>query len=211
MSASNDSAGPPIGWSFRFVVLMLSFGLLALLAVGGGFLLRELNTLRQKRETQILDTATVLRRIQGLQELVSVQYHLERIVAVTDPGWLGDERLVLIAHGVVKAGIDFSELHPEDIRFDPAAGSVELILPRAKVLDVYLDERLTQVYLHEKSIFRKLNKDLNQIARRDALAQIRSAAQELGVKEDAQQRAALQLRRMFEAFGIQRADIQFRN
>jgi hypothetical protein len=209
MSASPESAGPPVGWSFRLVVLMLTFGLLALLALGAGFLMREISALRQKRQTQILDTATVLKRVQGLQELASVKYHLERIVAVTDPGWLGDERLVLIAHGVVKAGIDFSEVHPENIRFDPDAGSVELTLPPAKVLDVYLDERLTQVYLHEKSIFRKLNKDLNQLARRDALAQIKSAAQELGVKEDAQQRAEIQLVKMFEAFGVDKVEIRF--
>jgi len=73
-----------------------------------------------------------------------------------------------------------------------------------------LDEKLTQVYLHEKSIFRRLNKDLNQLARRDALAQIQSAAKDLGIKEDAQERAELQIRKTFEALGFGKVSIRFR-
>ncbi len=211
MTAPGDSIRPTLGWSLRMVVLILTFGLLALLVLGTGYVFHEINLFRQKRQTQILDSATVLRQVQGLQELATVKYHLERIVAVTDPGWFGDERLVLIAHGVVKAGIDFSQVQSEDIRYDAAAGAVEMILPPPKILDVYLDERLTQVYLHEKSMLRRLNKDLNQIARRDALAQIQSAARELGIKEDAEQRAEVQIKKMFEAFGIQQVTIQFRN
>jgi hypothetical protein len=211
MSEPSQIGRPAIGWSFRLVVMIFIFGLLALLVLCTGYVLHEINLFRRNNQTQILDTPAVLRQIQGLQELSTVKYHLERIVAVTDPGWLGDERLVLIAHGVVKAGIDFSQVDAEDIRFDAAAGTVQMTLPPAKVLDVYLDERLTQVYLHEKSIFRRLNKDLNQIARRDALAQIQSAAKDLGVKEDAQQRAEMQLRKMFESLGVRSVEIQFRN
>ena len=211
MTDAHDSSGRPlVGWSFRLVVLILTFGLLALLVLCTAYLFHEINIFRAKRQTQILDSATILRQVQGLQELAVVKYHLERIVAVTDPRWFGDERLILVAHGVVKAGVDFSQMHPEDIHCDAANGAVEMILPPPKVLDVYLDEKLTQVYLHEKSIFRRLNKDLNQLARRDALAQIQSAAKDLGVKEDAQQRAELQLRKMFEALGFGNVSIQFR-
>ena len=210
MSDASSSPRPSISWSFRMIVLILVFGLLSLLVLCTGYVLQQINIFRRGHPPQILNSATVLRQVHGLQELATVKYHLERVVAVTDPGWLGDERLVLIAHGVVKAGIDFSQVHPEDIRYDAAAGAVEMILPPPKILDVYLDERLTQVYLHEKSLFRRLNKDLNQIARRDALAQIQSAARDLGVKEDAQQRAELQLKKMFEAFGINKVSIQFR-
>src|SRR5438132_569651 len=106
--ASVDSGVSRVGWSFRLIVLIFTFGLLILLALCGGLLLHEINAFRQAREPRIMDSATVLRQVQGLQELSTVKYHLERIVAITDPGWLGDERLVLIAHGVVKAGIDFS-------------------------------------------------------------------------------------------------------
>lgn len=211
MIVSDDNGAPRVGWSFRLVILILTFGLLSLLILCTGYVIHEINVFRQKREPQVLDTAVVLRQVQGLQELAVVKYHLERVVAVTDPGWFGDERLVLIAHGVVKAGIDLSKVRSEDIQCSATSSSVAITLPPAKVLDVYLDEKLTQVYLHEKSVFRPLNKDLNQIARRDALAQIQSAARELGIKEDAQARAIVQLRSLFEAMGIRNVSIAFRN
>jgi len=125
---------PAIGWSFRHVILILTFGLLALLVLCTAYLFHEINIFRARNQTQILDSATVLRQVQALQELGVVKYHLERVVAVTDPGLLGDERLILVAHGVVKAGIDFSQVQAEDVRCDAADGVVELLLPAPKVL-----------------------------------------------------------------------------
>ena len=169
----------------------------------------QLKSLTGSRTPEVLDTPTILRQIQGLQQLTTVEYHLERVVAITDPGLLGDERLILIAHGVVKGGIDLSRVHPEDIYFDPGTRTAQVILPPGKILDVYLDEGQTRVFMREKPFFRKFNKDLDQLARRDAIVQIKSAAQELGIKQDAQQRAELQVRKMFELFGVRKVTIKF--
>jgi hypothetical protein len=63
--------------------------------------------------------------------------------------------------------------------------------------------------MREKPFFRKLNKDLDQLARRDAAAQIKSAAVELGIKKDAQERAEMQVRKLLEALGYTDINIEF--
>jgi hypothetical protein len=208
MGAPGETGDSVMGRAVRAVVMLFLIGMLVLFTFFGGFLIGQAR-LFGSREPRMGGGPTVLRQVQGLQELATVKYHLERIVTVTDPGLLGDERLILIAHGVVKCGIDLSGLKPEDIKIDEARKSAEITLPQAKVLDAYLDETRTQVFMREKPFFRKLNKDLDQLARRDAVAQIKSGAVELGIKKDAQERAELQVRKLLEALGYEKVEVRF--
>jgi hypothetical protein len=208
MAAPGDSGDSVAGRVVRIVATVFLMAVLVLFTFFGGFLIGQARLLGG-REPKLGGGPTVLRQVQGLQELSTVKYHLERIVTVTDPGLLGDERLILIAHGIVKSGIDLSGLKPEDIKINEARKTAEVTLPQAKVFDVYLDETRTQVFMREKPFFRKLNKDLDQIARRDAVAQIKSGAVELGIKKDAQERAEMQVRKLLEALGYEKVEIRF--
>src|SRR5580658_10305965 len=52
----------------------------------------------------------LLVKVQTLSQFVTVKYSLEKVVEYDDATWYpyGDSRVVLVAHGVVKAGIDLS-------------------------------------------------------------------------------------------------------
>ena len=92
---------------------------------------------------KIQNTATILQQIQTLSELVTVKYVLEKVVILEDIKWYGENRVLLVAHGVVKAGVDLQEIKPEDVRVEDKRVIVRL--PRAKITDVYLDEHKTRV------------------------------------------------------------------
>src|SRR2546426_363678 len=92
---------------------------------------------------RIQNTATMLKRVQTLSELVTVKYVLEKVVILEDIKWYGENRVLLVAHGVVKAGVDLQEIKPEDVRVDDK--KVVVKLPPARITDVYLDDKKTRV------------------------------------------------------------------
>src|SRR5688572_3652200 len=72
---------------------------------------------------KVYNTATLLRQVQTLSQLVTVKYVMEKVVVLEDPpkGRLeqflpGESRVILVAHGIVKAGVDLRRLKPEDLQ-----------------------------------------------------------------------------------------------
>src|ERR1051326_2230250 len=84
---------------------------------------------------KIQNTATIIQQVQTLSELVTVKYVLEKVVILDDIKWYGENRVLLVAHGIVKAGIDMREIEAADARWEDK--KVVLKLPRAKIMDVY--------------------------------------------------------------------------
>ena len=90
------------------------------------------------------DTPVLLEQVQTLSELVTVKYVVEKIEIWDDPpsGWrqfvAGDNRILLLARGVVKAGVDFRQLKPEDLKVQ--GKTLWINLPPARVTDAYLDD-----------------------------------------------------------------------
>src|SRR5215468_8371883 len=124
------------------------------------------------------NTAVLLRQVQTLSQLVTVKYVLEKVVILEDPPQnpvrrlLPDEtRVILVAHGIVKAGVDLSRMKPEDLRV--SGKRITLQLPPAQITDAYLDETRTQIIEHNTSFMREFNKDLEQNARQNAIGDIR--------------------------------------
>src|SRR5271156_4036406 len=66
---------------------------------------------------------TVVDRIQRLQRLETVVYTMDKLVTGAKekpifPDFLAGDRLLLLVHGEVVAGIDFSNLRPGDVTVD---------------------------------------------------------------------------------------------
>ena len=59
-------------------------------------------------EPTAYNTATVLRQVQTLSQLVMVKHAMEKVVVMEDVKGFGESRVLLVANGVVKAGVDFS-------------------------------------------------------------------------------------------------------
>jgi hypothetical protein len=122
----------------------------------------------------------------------------------------GESRVLLLAHGIVKGGIDLSRLEPHDL--EVAGKKIILRLPPAQITDAYLDEKQTRVIERKTGGLWPLdnreldNKDLEQTARRQAVDDISRAARTSGILTDAEERARAQLTSFFVQLGFEQVE-----
>jgi hypothetical protein len=133
----------------------------------------------------------LLLKVQTLSQFVTVRYSLEKVVEFDDAKWYGDSRVLLLAHGVVKAGMDFSRMTPGDLQI--AGKKISLTLPRARITDAYLEDHQTQILDHSTGAFRVFDKDLEQSARQQAVDELRLAASQNGILNEAAEKGRAQL------------------
>jgi hypothetical protein len=196
----------------RLVNALLIAGIIAGLAVMFAFILPQLSRLTPSRTEA--STPVIIQQVQTLNQLVTVKYVMEKVVDLQDvqpykdiivSGW-GDNRVLMIAHGIVKAGIDLSQITNGDVQI--TGKKIVVKLPAAKITDFYLDDKQTQVVERTTGLLRTFDKDLEQDARRQAELDIRRAAREAGILKDADDRARLQLTGLFRQMGFE--DVEFR-
>jgi hypothetical protein len=150
-------------------------------------------------------TTSIIKQIQTLSQFVTVKYVIENVVVAEDAKWYGDNRVLLVAHGIVKAGINLERIQPGDITV--TGKKLKMKLPGAGITDVYLDEHRTQVLERTTGLMRAFDKDLEQNARREALQKLSRSAYETGIIKDAEDRARTQLGNLFSQLGFD--DVQF--
>jgi hypothetical protein len=174
---------------------------------------------RKSAQPKVTSTATVVMQIQSLSELVTVKYVLEKIVpaeaAKTDtidnlPGIssLRSDKIILLAHGVVKAGVDLGKLTNSDVTV--SGEKITLTIPGARVTDAYLDERNTQVVDRQTGLLKSFDRTLEQTARQYALLEIQRAARQNGIEREANERAREQLSRLLKSLGYKEVEIRSR-
>jgi hypothetical protein len=151
--------------------------------------------------TRTYNTSTVLRQVQTLSQLVTVKYVMEKVIVLEDVKWFGENRVLMVAHGIVKAGVDFSQLKPEDVRV--SGTNITIRLPPAQITDAYLDDRQTSVVERTTGLLRTFDKDLEQTARQRAVADIRLSARQAGILKDADERARAQVKNLFQQVGLE--------
>src|SRR5450631_4201694 len=106
---------------------------------------------------------TVVDRIQQLQRLETVVYTMDKIVSGAKenpifPDFLAGDRLLLLVHGEVVAGIDFSTLKPGDVKVD--GKQIHLHLPATQVFSTRLDSAKTRVYSRQTGLLVSTDPDL---------------------------------------------------
>ncbi len=150
------------------------------------------------------NTATVLRQVQTISQLVTVKYVMEKVVVLEDVKWFGESRVLLVAHGIVKAGVDLGELRAEDLQV--SGTKITVRLPPPQITDTYLDDHQTRVVERSTGLLRLFDKDLEQNARQQAVADIRRAARTAGILKDADERARAQLKALFLQMGFDQVE-----
>jgi hypothetical protein len=189
------------------LVAVVALGLAILgFGVAGGLFLGRL--LPAPAPPTIAATPAIITQIQALSQWVTVKYVFEKVVQLDDVKWYGQNRLLMVAHGVVKAGVDLQRVTAADVTAH--AGKLTLSLPKPQLLDVYLDEKRTEVIERSTGILREFDQQLEQDARRQAVDQIRLAARAAGILKDAEERTRLQMSALAQAAGYGEVTIQFR-
>ena len=156
---------------------------------------------------RVENTATIIQQVQTLSDLVTVKYVMQKMEFVDSPpestlGQFiqGDNKVWLLAQGIVKAGIDLKKIGPDDVAISDKR--LTLTLPKPQITDAYLDDAQTKVIERKTGFLRSLDKDLEQTTRQYAVDDIRRAAQQSGILNDANERARTELRTFFQQAGF---------
>jgi len=155
--------------------------------------------------TIIPDPVTYINEVRALARLETIQYSIEKVItAEVSQGtfdFLFGDRLLFVAHGVVIAGIDMEKITPDQMRLEN--GVLYVTLPPAEIFIATLDNQKSYVYDRETGILNKSVQDLETLARQTAEDEIRKAALEDGILQQAQTNAENYLFRFFQALGYE--------
>ena len=162
---------------------------------------------------RVENTATIILQVQTLSDLVTVKYMMEKVEFLDSPPGStlgqfiqGDNKVMLLAQGVVKAGIDLKKISPDDVAI--SGKSLTIKLPKPQITDAYLDDSQTKVLERTTGFLRSLDKDLEQTTRQYAVDDIRRAAQQGGILNDANDRARAELRTFFQQAGFKQVEFR---
>ena len=151
------------------------------------------------------DPVTIVHEEQELARLETMQYTVEKvIIAETGQGPFGflfGDRLLLVAHGVVIAGVDLGKLDHEDLWIDDD-GQVVLRLPESEIFITSLDNEKSYVYDRDTGLLTHGDVNLEATARMAAEEEIERAALEDGILAQAQLNAENYLYRMMRSLGF---------
>ena len=159
-----------------------------------------------KPSTKIdLSRDSVIKEVQKLGSLETAAFSIEKIVEAGQQGnpfqdLLYGDRILLIAHGKVVAGIDLYMVSNQDIKIQGKELSINL--PATKILSSTLDNSKTRVYDRTQGYLSRGNKDLESVARQAAEASITQAACDAGILEEARTSAIERIKQLFEFAGF---------
>lgn len=168
---------------------------------------------RQKQGGVSINTsrASVIQEMRSLQRLETASFTIEKII---DGGtvnqnvfqkFLFGDRILLIAHGQVIAGFDFSQTLEKDIEIN--GQSINITLPKPQILVATLDNSKTKVYDRQKGILNPGMKDLETVARAEAEKSIREAACDGGILNQAGENGRKQVTALLMALGFVQINI----
>jgi hypothetical protein len=222
MSNDPPAPSPKPARSQSKVVLALMIGVLVgVLCVGAvGWLVLSRNSGRallgrawsaMTGRTLTIDVSqpTVVDRIQRLQRLETVIYTMDKIVTGAKenpvlPDFLAGDRLLMLVHGEVVAGIDFSNLKPGDVRID--GKQVYLRVPQPQIFSTRIDSAKTRVYSRQTGWLVPTDPNLETQVRQEAERQLQEAAMADGILRNAQQNAASTLTSLLQGLGFEKVD-----
>jgi hypothetical protein len=216
---TSKSARSPAGGVFTLIIGVLlgvlfvgAIGWLMLSRTSGRALLSSVWTAVTGRTLSIdVSQPTVVDRIQRLQRLETVVYTMDKIVTGAKenpilPDFLAGDRLLMMVHGEVVAGIDFSNLKAGDVRVD--GKEVHLHLPAAQIFSTRLDSAKTRVYSRETGLLVPTDPNLETQVRQEAERQLQDAALADGVLRTAQQNGAATISSLLQGLGFEKVEFE---
>src|ERR1700736_2186820 len=154
---------------------------------------------------------TVVDRIQRLQRLETVVYTADKLVTGAKenpifPDFLAGDRLLMMVHGEVVAGIDFSNLKLGDARVEGKQIPFHLPLPASQVFRTRIDSAKTRVYSRQTGLLVPTDPNLETQVRQEAERQLQEAALVDGILRTAQQNAASTINSLLQGLGFEKID-----
>ena len=161
--------------------------------------------------TIVPDPVTIIREVRGLSRLETAAFTVEKIITAESQqgpfAFLFGDRLILVAHGQVIAGVDLAKLEDSDIMVDQE-GRVDIVLPQAKVFVTALDSEQSYVFHRDTGVM-GMKVDLETAARQAAEEEIFKAALEDGILDMAQTNAESYIRHLIVTLGFKEVHVSF--
>src|ERR1700674_2599549 len=192
------------------VLTVVLVGALVWLSSGLG-LLHLIGVLRGGRPLINVDQPTVVREIQQLQRLETVSYTMDKIISgehanVYLPKFLAGDRLLLVVHGEVVAGINLARVQPGDVLLQ--GQKVSIHLPAAELFSTRVDNARTKVYSRDTGLFSSPDPNLESEVREEAERQLKQAALQDGILKTAADNARSTISGMLKGFGFHETDFR---
>ena len=215
-----EPAGRPFPWGALLVGLAMGF----LLFLAAGSIARAVNPFGSAgllgrfaayvtgRSTSIdISSPAVVDKIRQLSRLETVVYSLDKIVSGSRenpyiPDFLVGDKLLLVAHGEVIAGVDLSQIQPGDVSV--RGDRVTVRLPAAQVLTTRIDNGRTRIYSRATGLLVPADPNLESEVRLAAEKQIAQAALSDGVLDKARQNARASVSALLYGLGFHAVDVQ---
>jgi hypothetical protein len=108
-------------------------------------------------------------------------------------------------HGQSIAGIDLSQLKPEDVRID--GQSIHITLPASQLFTTALDNQHTRVYLRSTGVLVPADPNLETDTRAKAEQQIQQTALADGILDTARKNARSTITTLLYSLGFHQVDV----
>jgi hypothetical protein len=164
------------------------------------------------RSTNIdVSSTAVVEKIRQLSRLETVVYSLDKIVegnrqSAYLPDFLVGDKLLLVAHGEVIAGVDLGQLKTGDAYLKGDA--VQVRLPAPQVLTTRIDNGRTRIYSRTTGLFVNADLNLESQVRLAAEQQITQAALSDGILDKARQNARTSVTALLYGLGFHTVVVQ---
>jgi len=158
-----------------------------------------------------VSSPTVVEKIRQLSRLETVVYSLDKIVEGDRenaylPGFLAGDKLLLVAHGEVIAGIDLAQLKWDDVQVNGDA--VKVKLPASQILSTRIDNGRTRVYSRTTGLLVAADPNLESEVRQTAEQQIGQAALDDGILDKARINAKASVTALLYGLGFRTVAVE---
>lgn len=163
------------------------------------------------RKTTIISQGAVVQRIQRLQRMETVVYNMDKVVTGQRetpllPDFLAGDKMLLIVHGQVIAGIDFEQLRASDIQI--TGKEIHLKLPAPKILLTRIDNARTRVYSRTTGLLVPMDPNLETQVRQQAEGELLEEAGRSGILTTATQNARTTLTSLLLGLGFEKVEVE---
>ncbi len=161
-------------------------------------------------------TPNVLLAVRELSRLEGSQFHMERVVELSDDqtrlfGLVkAKDAILLVAVGDVTAGVDLAKLDAKDVSVDASRKRAVLRLASPEVFSAAIDNAKTHVYSRTTDHLAARREDLEGLARTEAETGMRKAAVEGGILDKTRASVERTLRALLAPLGFDDVAIEWK-
>jgi hypothetical protein len=164
----------------------------------------------QGRSTSIASQTSVVERVQSLQRMETVVFNMDKVVTGEKgspflPDFLVGDRMLMVVHGQVVAGVDFSQFRATDVQV--AGRDVHIKMPAARVLLTRIDNARTRVYSRSTGLLVPVDPNFEGQVRQQAEGELLEEAMRGGILTSANQNARNTLVSLLLGLGFEKVNV----